>query len=426
MIDKKQLVSGIYLTSILLIITATFSLQVKKTPIKKQVTIFVHGTVFPFLAFLNPHKTYIHNLDSQDWYSRCIGQLRTNPLLQEDCIMLDVGLHKIDNGYLQQYTQQTLPPALSKKGAYQAIGAYHTITKLLANNSKQHVEHDYYTFGFTGLLSESHRKQTAEDLYQTLIKLIYTYKQQNYEPIITLCGYSHGGNVILYTAQAAERSPAAISIDTVVLLGTPLQTETAQLAKKSIFKTVINIYSTGDTVQSGDSFSTPHGITHRKLSDLFNTQEYVKVCPGKHLYDLQITADEDKQAFGHCAYWFFNHYSPGLFNTTPVNTQAVYNTLTPLPLVILIPLVKELLKKTSFTYQNITDLTLSLNAHESYFGFQVLNAHNNQCLLKSANIKNSVSRIQQYAQTSWQPYVHESFSMRLAVGALTALQTLVT
>lgn len=219
--------------------------------IKKPVTIFIHGTLLPVFYILNFYKTYNNKTNSEDWYTKCLKKLRVNPILQEDSLILSEGLIKISPDILNQYNQQILPTNLCKIAAYHAIGAYNNISKFVQQNN---IDTDYYTFGFLGLLSDKHRKETALILYKNLNLLKERYNQENYDPEFTLIGYSHGGNIILYLGFVEQIEKKQLTITNTLLFGTPIYQETAIYSKENIFQKIINIYSQGDNIQNHDTF----------------------------------------------------------------------------------------------------------------------------------------------------------------------------
>lgn len=380
----------------------------------KKITIFVHGTLLPGLALLSPYKTYTNNLNSDDWYCKCIDRLRNNPLLQEDSIILEKGLNKIESDAILQYVEDKLPESLSKKGAYQAIGAY----AMLEKSSKRLDEtsnNDYYTFGFSGILSDFHRKEAGQELYKSIVNLVTNYKQQGIKTHINLCGYSHGGNVILYMAEAEKNFEQKLLIDNVILFGTPIQKETAHYALKPIFNKIINIYSQGDSIQNNDTFSTLSGNSYRKFGDILNTQNIKTIC------DVRLLAMNNPQAFGHFEFWFFDNYLTTL--ETIKSTEEIYNKIKPLPLSILTPIFLSLLDSLPST-KNTTDIDMSITIENEHTIIKAIDPKDQIVLAQSVELDSYLNNAKNKALTFWLPHIETNISNKLYLSLTAALQTL--
>lgn len=114
----------------------------------------------------------------------------------------------------------------------------------------------YYLFGWSGKLSFSERKKAAQDLYEHLKNLSTEYQTRyGVKPKIRLITHSHGGNVALNLASVSS-SNDDISIEELVLLGCPIQHETAHKAQHPMFKKIYSFFSTLDTLQVID----PQGL----------------------------------------------------------------------------------------------------------------------------------------------------------------------
>jgi hypothetical protein len=385
----------------------------------KHVVIFVHGTILPGLALLNPYKSYMHTLTAQDWYYRCMSAIRKDPLFQEDSLMLNEGLSKIDPTLLTHYLQQKLPSDLSKKGAYQTIGAYHLIQKTIDPTTPI----DYYTFGFSGIFSDLYRKEAAYQLYQELSTLVQTYCAQGYTPSITLCGYSHGGNVLLYLADAENHKKSNLFIDTIVLLGTPIQPETAYHAFHPMFSTIINLYSQGDTIQGSDTYSTPSGRCYQTFSQLFS-KDNIPYRFLKRIFDIRLLAHQSSTSFGHFTYWFLNQYNLPFFSTETSEVKAVRDALSPLPLVALTPAIIKLISTHSHTLPSTLDL--SITAPDNTCSLTLFDTQTQQPLAHSPDLRSTLRTAQNYARSTWLPYAQATETTRITTGFLTALKTLNT
>lgn len=208
------------------------------------VTVFVHG-----IMSIQPHLT-LQNLmrfvrdDVQDTvYSQTVEYMRKDPYFYLNQAMQEFGLQKIDKGDLQP------------GNASSAIAnIYDRVTKLYEPLNDNH----YYTFGWSGLLSPTSRYLDAIKLFKELSTELKTkFWDNGIYPKVRLIGYSHGGNVCLNFAAARNNtdSTSPISVDELILIGTPIQTETDYLCTDPVFKKIYHVFSRADRIQRIDFFS---------------------------------------------------------------------------------------------------------------------------------------------------------------------------
>lgn len=202
----------------------------------------------------------------------------------------------------------------------------------------------YYTFGWSGLLSAKKRLLEAHDLYEQLKYEREIYKQKHgVYPKIKLIGYSHGGNVCLNLANARKAHAADnFIIDTLILLGTPVQDATCHLIYEPIFKKIYHIYSSGDCLQRLDLFSPCNFFSHKKFKG-----DEERPLPAK-LTQIRIAISEQSRktdqktrrriskAPGHIELWFFG-WTPSLYR----KSFPFY----PLPFAVFIPYVISLVNQ---------------------------------------------------------------------------------
>ncbi len=388
---------------------------------QKEVIIFVHGTVFPALAFLSAHKTYAQALDSDDWYIQTLTRLRKDPSLFEDSILLEEGIQQIPHHYIESYHKQSLAPGQSKIGAYQAIGAYDSLKRLCEKTAEGYAKPDYYTFGFLGALSDRHRKEAGSDLYGALRNLKVNYHAHGYEPIFTIIGYSHGGNVVLYLASAYEQEKYDITVHNVFLIATPIARETIHFAKCVLFKNIISLFSEGDTFQLRDVYSTLSGENVRALSHALDTKAVMKTS-GKTIVDVSLMAADDPQAFGHSCFWYFNQYGTSL-PWSGNTSQIIFDALSPLPLVILLPVIQKMLDDLKSKNGLLPQLNFSLTLSDNNFQVKALDPKTGLCLAESENINEQLHKVQDYAVRSWLRHAKSSELTKAGVGVLAALKT---
>lgn len=123
-----------------------------------------------------------------------------------------------------------------------------------------------YTFSWNGRLSSSRRKKTAQLLYQSLVTEITNLRKQHSNVEVVLICHSHGGNVALNLADVNPQD-AGLTIDKLVLLGIPVQSETSDYIPHHRFKKVYNFYSRGDLVQKLDIVSTTDHASARTFKN---------------------------------------------------------------------------------------------------------------------------------------------------------------
>lgn len=125
------------------------------------------------------------------------------------------------------------------------------------------IEH-FYAFGWSGKLCFKKRHFEAMNLYAALNELVSEYqKKYALMPQITLITHSHGGNVALNLAAVENRNPA-LKLE-LIMLACPVQHETKEYVKDSLFERIYSFYSPADIMQIID----PQGLyttqTNRKL-----------------------------------------------------------------------------------------------------------------------------------------------------------------
>lgn len=355
----------------------------------KNITIFIHGTLMPFLALLNPLKTYTQTIKPNDWYYKCLQTIRGDADILNDSIILEEGLKKIDPLILYQCSK--LHSSLTKnglpgKGAYQAIGAYDMISKIINN---QQDNSSYYTFGFNGILSHAHRKEASLKFYEEINKLVSDCLKAGFKPIINLCGYSHGGNLILLLAHAELIHKQNLQIDKVILYGTPIQVETAIYANHPMFSRIYNFFSEGDNIQNSDSFSTSSASSFRTFKELCKVHNLEILS--KNIHDIRLLVGESPTVLGHFSYWFFNKYSDSWTNTHPVPAQSVLNAISPFPIAVFTPLFLNLMEQCRNI--DLNEIDINFRASDQLLEIQILDSLTKRQLKKSENIASIFSKI---------------------------------
>jgi hypothetical protein len=207
-------------------------------PREKWFTIFVHGIIS-----VKPHLN-VHNIirlmrdDIADTvYARAVEIMRKDDFFYKYHAMQEVGLLPVD-------IKSTEPGAAASVFAR----VFDTVARFANPNMPQH---EYYTFGWSGLLSQYMWNLEAEIFYKKLHDLVATTRAQGYEPRIRMVGYSHGGTFALHLALF---DTGMFSIDEMWLIGVPVLPSAYNLIKRPFFKKIDHFYSYGDRVQPLDCF----------------------------------------------------------------------------------------------------------------------------------------------------------------------------
>lgn len=219
--------------------------------------IFTHGTsgAVGNISFSNLYKVMIDEVENTE-YEKAVDLIRSNPYTYQHQPIQEYGLHKVDR---------------VNRDSARACGLFaHMYDCMHKETFQKEFDARYYTFGWSGVLSESIRYKNASRFYHELLE---EYKQlvlDNPDKKVKICiiGYSHGGTVALQLAHVLEReTPEPLTIDLLISLGTPVQKETDHLVASPMFKKVYHIYSRGDKVQPLDFFSFKRFFSYRRFND---------------------------------------------------------------------------------------------------------------------------------------------------------------
>lgn len=318
--------------------------DVNATQPETWVTIFIHGimSIQPHLTVQNVMR-FVRDDVHHTIYSKTVEYMRLDPYFYLNQAMQEFGLKQIDLHNLQ-------PGHATNAIAH----IYNDVTKLVYPLETNH----YYTFGWSGLLSPTSRYADSVRLLEQLTdELQENYWKHGIFPKIRLVGYSHGGNVCLNIAAARQNfyPHSPISIDELILVGVPIQTETDYLASDPIFKKIYHFFSQKDRIQRIDFFSFNRVFSRRyfRNSNNFKVPKKLMQIDMRFIRSKKTKYDTpQKQAArvnfnnpgiisgkssllrdcspGHLEFWFFG-WSPKYYRETFV--------LHPLPAFIVIPYV---------------------------------------------------------------------------------------
>ena len=302
------------------------------------VTIFAHGSfsLRPHLNIGNILKMLNDSIEESIYY-RSTEINRRDPFFYKNQAMGDLGLQRIN---LDKPNNTLAAPTV-------AI-AFEQVSQIAGNKPCN----QYYTFGWSGLVSNKLRYIEASFLYSELQKLVKELKKQGYNPKIRLLGYSHGGNLGLQLGaiHQTKNKDDQVYIDEFHLLGTPIQVETDYLITSPIFKRIYNWYSDADNVQTLDFFSFKRFFSKKRFSKRKNfnlpdkltqiklkVSDYIPKKLAKNLEEIPKNRKDLKRYFkeinydpGHFELWFMGWTILTYRQKFPTN---------PLPIMTFIPLI---------------------------------------------------------------------------------------
>lgn len=328
------------LMSIMLMCIGSNSIQAQeeKKQHDKWITIFVHGSfsLRPHLGIRNMLKMLYDTIEESIYY-RSTEINRRDPFFYKNQAMSGLGLHKIDINHLHNNAAAPILAASFEE---------------VANQAGYPQTDEYYTFGWSGLISNKLRYLEAAFLYQDLERISKKLQRQGYNPRVRLIGYSHGGNLALQLGalHSTKTAEEIFYVDELWLLGTPIQVETDYLINSPIFKKVFNFYSRADRVQTLDFFSFKRFFSSKKFTKRRNFkipdklhQVRLKITmyePSARKYnDITLTNDPEKLK----KYFKELNFDPGHFELWfmgwTILTYRQTFPLYPLPILTFLPLI---------------------------------------------------------------------------------------
>ena len=306
--------------------------------------VFVHGimSIKPHVSW-NNFMLFVKDEIDGTLYEKTVELMREDSFFYKNQAMQRIGLHRIDP------TNTTDNSSASLSFTMEEINKHYGLQKTT----------HYYTFGWSGLLSQKRRYKDSKDLFVSLEKEIKKVQQQYDNPSIKvrIIGYSHGGNVSLNLGLVHQKEfpQSTLRVDELVLLGTPVLTDTDHLINDEIFNKIFNLYSLSDRVQKLDFFSPKQFFASRvfrprkgftlpkKLVQIqlkvTRCKAQTRACPKK----FELAKDLNKRSVVYGKTGLLRDVSPGhfelwFFGWTPVRYRDHY-PLHPLPTVSLAPVL---------------------------------------------------------------------------------------
>ncbi len=275
------------------------------------VNVFIHGSFGSTFGILSLPKVLEDKISGTS-YRDANRRLRNDDFFFTEQPILERGLIQIQPSFDLFETQR------KKYAAYPIIKAFDVIDESV---NKKRSKTYYYTFGWTGLISQNSRRYEAIRLYNALEDEVENFKKKGLNPKIRLITHSHGGNLCLNLAaihkilqiksfdknnfisknkdisakdtnnsllamlDIMQKLPSKknnrfknnqkrwdyipeignLEIEALILFGTPIQPETQEFCLSPIFKNVFNFYSKQDFVQRFDWISTKRYFSSQRL-----------------------------------------------------------------------------------------------------------------------------------------------------------------
>lgn len=164
----------------------------------------------------------------------------------------------------------------------------------------------FYVFGWESEhVNDDTRNKSAKILVEQMYEVIVDYYvRHDVIPKVRLIGYSHGGNVILHTANYIPLYADLQDVEIEAwLFGTPVQVVNHDLVNSECFNAIYSIYSKKDIVQKID----PQGLRHRKLTKKHFWSDRT-FC--EYSRSIQVDFTVNGQAIGHSYYNLLFQYFP--------------------------------------------------------------------------------------------------------------------
>ncbi len=285
------------LTTLMLMFSSLCMAATKKSPETEWLNIIVHGAVgfqanFSYKTILQAQNDCIEGTD----YERNVLNIREEPYLFTLQPMQKMGLH----------------PVVEQENMLSASYAFAVLFQEVQRACSINEKGEFYTFGWSGLISEKRRYAEACILFKQLQEQISAHKKLGKYVKIRLIGYSHGATLLLNLAEVAKDFPPdTVTIDELHLVGLPVIRVAHAQIRSPIFKKIYNIYSRGDKAQRLDVFS----------ADFFSHREFKGCLPeGLTQIEMKLTACLRRnpryslpqrmrgmfnQSPGHIELWFF-------------------------------------------------------------------------------------------------------------------------
>lgn len=366
------------------------------------INVFVHGSFGCVLGLLNAGTVLRGKLEGTQ-YKKVVSLMRKDPFFYKEQPILEKGLKKIEPTFDFDKVGEYL-------AAYPIIKAFDSVN--LKFGREKGTKNHYYLFGWSGLLNQERRRIEAVRLYNSLSEEVEDFKRRGIEPKIRIISHSHGGNLVLnaggiHSVLNGEDLPEVrgsleefsnlyeglletlypydeakeldgqkkwdyfplrsdLSVDEFIMIGNPIQPETDHLIFSSFFKSILNLYSDSDTVQSGDWVSSRRYYSDRNFSCLREICAKENVSMPENFFELRllieppnedgnsVIADNQKQGSSWWDYFTWNadsgdhHKAVGPTHREEISIMNPQGSgtdyLKPLPTVVFSKIISAVLK----------------------------------------------------------------------------------
>lgn len=285
--------------------------------------VFIHGTILPYPSPSSLFSSIKNTLKSGrrekiSWENRFIHELRFKSIYKFQPIQ-EYGLQRIQ-----------FAPITQNSPYYYSFVTATSFQNILNNiNPEEYSDTSFYTFGWDGRLSNQSRVESAKILYQSLFYEVQKLKNKYENVNITILAHSHGGNVALNMANAYNELKSDLLIDKLILLGTPIQSETANFILSPLFKKIYNFYSNSDIVQVMDILSTQDSSSKRRFKNITPLQNMVQI---ELMVGQKHPAHNELWLFGDKSNWLYRHklatYPVAIFMFVPTILNFIEKNLT--------------------------------------------------------------------------------------------------
>lgn len=344
--------------------------------INKDIIVFVHGTTLPFTCFLDPISLLKGRVREHSWYRSANLSLRNYDwLTAHSGVQLGQGLIAIPSQLLNNYHPSALTSKDRSFAAYHTLYAYHEFG-IACGAFRRPV--DLYCFGWSGLLDHHERIAAGNELYAQLTKLRARYDA---DARITIVAYSYGGQVALHMTTAHQKSAQKLTVDQLVLYGTPLQNSVIPLVSSNLFSKVLNFYSHGDKIQIADFVSNGRQKNVRSFRELGITQPSI--------LDIALAVNGNPRIFDHRGFCMM------AYNNQPIAS------LRELPFVVMLPVWTKMCEQLTTEKQVQLVLNVEDDFRNGILRSKLMCPSNSHIFACSPNLYKAAQQVSQNIEPVW-------------------------
>lgn len=330
--DKKGFFNAFYRAH-------TVSINTEQVPV--WLNIFIHGSFGSALGFLSLPSVFDDKVRGSV-YREANKRVRDDEFFYKDQPILKRGLTQFTPSFNRADAHNKFHAVYPLAKAYQTLLEW-SESEILKKDETQMAQHYFYTFGWSGLLSQSSRRFEAIRLYNALTEELAAYHARGVYPRLRIIAHSHGGNLSLNLAaiqyvlhsktfnfddQALGNADAQSSvkamfelikslpareealnnpgqkrwdyvperkdlcIDQLIMYGSPIQPETASFCCAPIFRRIYNFYSGEDVIQRIDWITTKRYFSDQRIHNaFFGAQQWEDV--EKKVYQARIMVNRE-------------------------------------------------------------------------------------------------------------------------------------